>query len=230
MASEYLIQKAKRDLTPPEPKREYTKKEKALNWLYYNKIWLVIGAVLVWISGSILWNVLGIGRVDPDIILAYVGNRAISDRDAQAMEEAFAALTQDLNGDGKVKVELRRYRLNHGGDLETSIYYNYAADTELIADITVGDSVFFLTEDPKGVQRSYQIFAFPDGTPPSDTDYTVEGKVFAWGDCPGLACAGIDSEVCSGLYIGRRFFYDEKQASLHSGAEAVWTSITQGAK
>lgn len=230
MASEYLIQKAKRELKPPEPKREYTKKEKALNWLHYNKMWLIIGAVLLWIVGSIVWNILGIGRTDPDIILAYVGNRAISDQDCKALEEVFSALAQDLNGDGTVKVELRRYRMNHGGDLETTIYYNYAADTELIADITVGDSVFFLTEDPAGVQKSYQIFAFPDGTPPSDTDYSVEDKVFAWDACPGLASANIDPKICSGLYIGRRSFYDEKQASSHAGAEAIWANITQEAK
>lgn len=230
MASEYLIRKAKREAKPPEPQREYTKKEKAMNWLYYNKMWLIVGAVLLWIGGSMLWNILGIGRTDPDIIIAYVGNRAISDEDAEKLERIFAALAEDLNGDGKVCVELRRYRLNHGGDLETAMYYNYAADTELVADITVGDSVFFLSEDPSGVQRSYQIFAFPDGTPPSDTDYTVEDKVFSWEACPSLASADIDPEICSGLFIGRRSFYDEKQASRHAGAEAIWENITQGAK
>lgn len=229
MASEYLIQKAKREAKPPEPEREYTKKEKAKNWLYYNKIWLIIAAVLLWITGSMLWNVLGIGRTEPDIILAYVGNRAISDKDAEKLEQIFASLTEDLNGDGKVSVQLRRYRMNHGGDMETAMYYNYASDTGLIADITAGDSVFFLTEEPAGVQRSYQIFAFPDGTPPADTDYTVDGKVFPWEACPGLASADIPQEVSSGLYIGRRAFYDEKQAALHAGAEALWETITQGA-
>lgn len=230
MASEYLIQKAKRELKPPEPPREYTRKEKAANWLHYNKMWLIIGAVLLWIGGSMLWNILGIGRTDPDIIIAYVGNRALSDQDVKALEAAFSGAAEDLNGDGTVKAELRRYRLNHGGDLETAMYYNYAADTELIADITMGDSVFFLSEVPSDVQRSYQIYAFPDGTPPSDADFDVDGKVFAWADCPGLAAAGVDPEITAGLFIGRRPYYDEKQASAHAGAEAVWVNMTQGAK
>lgn len=229
MASEYLLQKARREMKPPEPEREYTKKEKAMNWLYYNKMWLIIGAVLLWILGSMLWNVLGIGQTKPDLVVAYVGNRTISDEDAQMLESALEALAEDLNGDGTVKIELRRYRLNHGGDLETAMYFNYAADTELIADLTAGDSVFFLTEEPDGVQRSYQLFAHTDGTPPDDLDYEAMDKVFAWEDCPNLAALGVDEEVCSGLYIGRRAFYDEEMASRHAGSENFWNVVTQGA-
>lgn len=230
MASEYLIQKAKREATPPPPPREYTRKEKLLNWLHYNKIWLGIGAVLIWIVGSMLWNILGIGRTEPDVIFAYVGSRDISDSQAEALENALASLCGDLNGDGKTAVSLRRYRMNRGIDTETAMYFNYAADTGLLADITVGESVFFLTEDPRGVQRSYQIFAGDDGMPPEDWDYEAMDKVFAWTDCPVLASLGMDEELVSGLYIGRRGFYEEKQISQHAGSEDMWKTMTMGAE
>lgn len=229
MASEYLMQKAKREAVPEPPPREYTRKEKAANWLHYNKIWIITAAVLIWIVGSMLWNVLGIGQVQPDVTIAYVGSREISDQDAAALEDALAALGQDLNGDGKVTVRFLRYRLNHGGDAETALYFRYAADTALIADITAADSVFFLTENPKGVQRSYQIFANDDGTPPEDADYEAMDKVYPWFGCPALAALGLDDGFCSDLYIGRRGFYNEKQAAKHVGTDEIWASITQGA-
>ena len=229
MASEYLIQKARRELQPPEPPRVYTRKEKFQNWLHYNKLWLAIAAVLLWITGSMLWNVLGIGRTRPDLIIAYVGSRDIPDESVRQLEQALAALGQDLNGDGQVFVELRRYRINYSGDVETAMYYNYASDTSLLADITAGDSVFFLTEDPNGVQRSFQIFAQPDGSAPAEQDYDAMDKVVRWGDCPALAALTPDEPLFEGLYLGRRYFYDEKQAARHEGCEMIWNAFIREA-
>ena len=52
MASEYLKWKA-RDEKPAPPPRERTRKEKLLNWLHYNKLWLIAGAVVVLIRGFV---------------------------------------------------------------------------------------------------------------------------------------------------------------------------------
>ncbi len=224
MASEYLKWKA-RDEKPAPPPPELTKKEKARNWLYYHKLHLIAAAVILWIAGSMLWNVLGIGQTRPDYIFAYIGRDTLPENQAAALESALSALGEDVNGDGKVVAELRQYATDRSGDVETTLYYNSAANTQLLADITAGDSYFFLAEDPQSVQRSYQIFANLDGTPPADGDYEAADKVFRLGELPTLA----ELDGLSDLYLGRRCYYDEKQAAAQTANEAFWKVLTEGA-
>jgi hypothetical protein len=228
MASEYLKWKA-RDEKPAPPPRELTKKEKLLNWLHYHRLHLIVAAVLLWILGSMLWNILGIGQTKPDVIVAYIGRDALPEETAQALETALSAYADDRNGDGKAAVELRQYATNRSGDLETAIYYNYAADTTLLADITAGESYLFLVEDPAGVQRAYQIFAKPDGSPPEENDFEAMDKVYRWSDCPVLTDLDVDQAFWGDLYLGRRCFYEEKQAAEQQGNEALWDRLTEGA-
>lgn len=231
MASEYLKQKAQRELqdeTPSAPV-SYSKRERFSNWMHYHWWWFLVGAVLLWIVGSMLWNVFGIGKTKPDYIFAYVGAEPIGEDAAAALETALATLGTDVNGDGKVRVELRQYATKRTGDAETALYYNQAADTKLLADITTGESYFFLTDDPEGLQRAYQILANADGTPPDEYDRSVEGKAFLWNNCPALAGLDVDADVGGRLYIGRRCFYDEAEGA-HDAQAAFWTVLTEGAR
>lgn len=228
MASEYLKWKA-RDEKPAPPPRELTKEEKAQNWLYYHRPHLIAGAVLLCILGSLLWSVLGIGRTKPDHIVAYIGRNELSAAAAGELTRAFEALGTDVNGDGRVAVELRQYANDRSGDEETAIYYNSVANTKLMADLTAGDSYFLLVEDPQAVQRSLQIFARADGTPPAEDDYDAAGKVLRLSDCPALAGSLSDPELASSLWLGRRCFYDEKRASAHAADALLWDVLTEGA-
>lgn len=224
MASEYLKWKA-RDEKPAPPPRELTKKEKLLNWLHYHKLHLIAAAVVLWIAGSMLWNVLGIGQTKPDYLFAYIGRDALPEDSAAALQTALSALGEDVNGDGRVVVELRQYATARSGEEETALYYNSAANAQLLADITAGDSYFFLTEDPQRVQRSYQIFARADGTPPAESDYEAMDKVYALAELPALEAP----DGLSGLYLGRRCFYDDKQVAAHAADAALWAILTEGA-
>lgn len=224
MASEYLKWKA-RDEKPAPPPRELTKKEKLQNWLHYHRLHLIAAAVLLWIAGSMLWNILGIGQTKPDYIFAYIGRDSLPEESAAALEAALSALGEDVNGDGKVVAELRQYATDRSGEAETALYYSSAANTRLLADITAGDSYFFLVEDPQGVQRSYQIFARLDGTPPADGDDEAMDKVFRLGDLPIIEVP----DGLSDLYLGRRCFYDEKQVAAQAANEALWNVLTEGA-
>ena len=224
MASEYLKWKA-RDVKPDAPPPPMSRRDKLKNWFYYHKWWLAAGAVLIWIAGSMLWNVLGIGKIKPDYIFAYIGSRELSEDRVSAFEEAAARLGTDVNGDGRVSAELRQYVPNRRGDIETAMYYNYAADTVLLADITSGESYFFIMEDPSGVQRTYHILANSDGSAPDDTDIGIEGRALRLSDCPAL---GLDEDGFPELYIGRRCFYGD-MADGHEAEEALWEALTEGA-
>ena len=244
MAGEYFRWKY-RDVKPDEPPPELTGKEKLANWFYYHKWWIVVWAFLLISAGSILWNALGIGRVRPDYVFAYVGNTALPDDCAAALEGALAALGQDVNGDGKVVVELRQYVSGAGqGGSEDALMYAYASDVTLIADITNGDSYFFLMENPAAFQRAYQALAGPDGSLPEGDDHKIDGRAFQWSHCPVLAglelggfeqkyldqsITGDNQELLSGLYFGRRGFYDEKQAAKQDANDALWEILTEGA-
>lgn len=229
MASEYLKWKY-RDVKPNGPPPPRTRKERLANWFHYNKLWIVVWAVILAVTGSAVWNLLGIGQTKPDYIFAYVGGNELPEGCAASLEAGLAALGRDVNGDGQVTVELRQYATNRGGDAETALYYNYAADVVLIADITAAESYFFLVEDPAGVQAAYQIFAKADGSPPEDGDLAVDDKVFRWEDCPVLANLAADQEPLAGLYIGRRCFYNENQAEGQEANDALWQAITKGAQ
>ena len=244
MASEYLKWKY-RDVKPDGPPPERTRKEKAANWLHYHKWWVVLWAFLLFSVGGILWNALGIGRVRPDYVFAYVGDAALPGDCVTALERELAALGRDVNGDGQVVVELRQYVSNAGQkDSEDALMYGYASDVTLIADITNGDSYFFLMEHPVSFQRAYQALAGPDGAMPEDSDYSADGRVFQWSSCPVLAglelggyeemildqsVTGDSQELLSGLYFGRRGFYDEEQAAKQGANEDLWDILTEGA-
>ena len=227
MASEYFLKLA-REQAPAEAPRVLTPAEKRTNWWHYNWWWFAVGGVLLWIVGSMLWNVLGIGKIRPDYIFAYVGRDELSAQTAAFLEARLTELAQDVNGDGRVKVELRQYALDRGGDLETALYYNSAADTMLMADLTEGESYFFLMEEPRAVQRAYEILANADGTPPAEGDFEVADKVFRWADCPALASLDPEAAGCADLYLGRRCFYSGDPRD-HAADDAFWRLITKEA-
>lgn len=223
--------------------REYTRKERIENWFYYNKWWLVVGAVILWIAGSMIWNVLGIGQVKPDYRVAYMGTRRLPEECVQALEVGLASLAEDHNGDGTVTVAVTQYVTANSADLENATYA-YAAEMSMLADITEGFSFFFLIEDPEAFQRNYQILARPDGSMPEETDYGAMDKVYRWADCPVLAGlelgsytdrylditeTGSSQELLSELYVGIRYFYDPKAAQEHSYNLPLWLVMTKDA-
>lgn len=228
MASEYLKWKY-RDVKPDPPPRELTKKEKFLNFLDYYKWWLVVGAIGLLLLGNLIWSVLGIGEVRPDYSFAYVSKSELPPAQAETLETALATLGEDVNGDGQVVAELHQYVQGPGGDPETALYMQYAGSVTLIADIEAGESFFFLTDDPEELQNAYQLYAFPDGTPPAEDDYQVADKVIRWADSPALAGLEVDQAAMEGIYIGRRVFYEDTKTEKHGPSEALWNVILEGA-
>lgn len=224
--------------------REYTRKERFQNWFYYNKLYVAAVCVVLWVAGSMLWNALGIGRVKPDYRIAYVGTLRLPDACVEALEAELAGLGRDLNGDGRVTVELTQHITGDTGNSENAMY-GYAASVTLLADITEGTSYYFLAEDPQAVMDAFQIFANADGSMPPEDDYSIDGKVLLWSDCPVLSAlelgdyedsyldrteTGSCQSLLSGLYLGRRFYYDETDVKYLDEFDAFWQILTAGAE
>ncbi len=223
--------------------REYTKKEKFLNWLHYNKLWVAAVALVIWVAGSMLWNILGIGQVKPDYRFAYIGSRELSAGTVETLELALASFGTDLNGDGAVTVTISQHVTADPTNTD-NMMYGYAADMTVLADITEGESTFFLLEDPVSFQLSFQVLAHLDGSIPAEEDFEALDKVFRWENCPALASlelgmyedkyldlteTGEIQDLLSGLYLGRRYFIDTKQQKYPEADDALWRAMTEGA-
>lgn len=238
MASEYLKQKYK-DVKPDVP-HELTGEEKRKNWWHYHKWHVVVAVVLVLIAADLVWGFLGRGEPKPDYQIAYVGSSSLPDDTAAAVETAFASLGDDLNGDGQVLVRLNQYASSADADPSAVA----AAKVQLMADVMEQESFFFLLEEPEDFQRNYHSLSRLDGTLPDQDDYSVEGSVLKWNQCPVLAgmelgeytydllgglASGNSQELLSRMFIGRRGFWTREADDAQAGCVELWEKLTEGA-
>ncbi len=210
------------------------------NWWYYHKWYVIAGIILIGIFVNILGNKLHLWTPAPDYQIAYIGP-ALPKETADALQGAFEELSEDLNGDGKIRVQLNQYID------QTSVSANdadaqqsaYAFEVRLIADIEQSDSYFFITDDPTDLQREYRIFANDDGSCPDEDDFDVENKVVALQDTAlfdhiagsytemilGQPLTGENADRLQALYIGRRCFYTDQTTAHADGCDKIWNKI-----
>lgn len=214
-------------------------KKRIQNWWYYNKWYVIVGAIVVGVLIDIVGNALGIFTKKPDFQIAYVSDTPLSDEAAAALENAFTEVSDDFNGDGVVIVRLNRYIT--GGDAATSAYGS-AGEIQLMSDLAANVSYFFVTDDPEKLQETYQLFADVDGNCPEEGDFSVSDKVIRLADCQTLADriaarpgtaekAGelreSDLETLLELYLGRRCFYTEEKVDSLEKCNELWDTFTE---
>ncbi len=222
-------------------KRQYTRWEKFTNWFYYNKWWLLVGGIVLYVVLTMVWNALGIGQVQPDHCIAYVGSRSLPQNCVTALEQALSPYGEDVNGDGRVTVRITQHITTNSADAQNQLY-GYAAEVTVLADISQGESYFFLVEDPEQFQQYYQILAHLDGSIPAEEDFSAADKVLKWADCPVLAGLelgqytdayldqtenGDCQALLKDLYLGRRYYYDPEMAASQGENDRMWDRLTQ---
>jgi hypothetical protein len=232
---------------PKRPSGNPDKIKKWKNWWYYYKWYVICGIIVLGITLDILGDALGLWQKEPDFQVAYVGKSPLSEEDVHALEETFASIGDDFNGDGKVIVRINQYITDVPGADTDAAYHEYATEVSLIGDISDCESYFFLTDDAVNLQRKFQILANADGTCPDDADYSTDGKVIAWADCPLLRGTDADpamaeadhgknesaqvrggndkSTFFDGLFLGRRCFFNDNSTDYHEQCDALWDLI-----
>lgn len=238
MASEYLnwkFREVEPDPLPPAP----TARQKWQNWWHYHKGLVAAGAVGLLAAADIACNALGLGQPKPDYQIAYVGETALPEQTVAAVEETFAALGSDANGDGRTVVQLHQYILT--GDLDQDAEYAYANQITLMGDLEDCDSFFFLLEDCETFQTDYAILANADGTlaDAGETPFSL-----CWSDCPALAgqdledyaqnllgqeITGSNQDFLGPLHLARRGFWEERTCDNPEACSALWATLTKGA-
>lgn len=202
------------------------------NWWYYYKWYVIIGIILLFIVIRLIGGAFGLWEKEPDYQIAYVGKAELPQDTVNVIENAFASVSSDFNGDGEIIVHVNQYVINTSESSET-----FGADVPLIGDIDDCDSYFFLMDDPDYFQREYHLLAAPDGGCPDETDYSTEDKVISWADCSafsdiepgtftdtllGQEISGDNQDILSGLYIGRRCFYNDETVPFFEQCDALW--------
>lgn len=194
------------------------------NWWYYHKWYVICGLLLCVLAVWWIGSALGLFQKSPDLQIAYVGATVLSEDTAAAVEKAFSSFAGDYNKDGQIIVQINQYVSIHSGDNSPEAAgYRQAAELKLIADINDCESYFFLLEKPEDFQRQYQILANEDGSCPDSSDISIDNKALLWSSFSSLS--GIEPDALSSFYLGRRCFYDEKEADNAKDCAALWNTL-----
>ncbi len=238
MASEYLNWKF-RDVEPDPLPPVLTPRQKWRNWWHYHKWHMAAGAAACLMVADIARSALGLGQIQPDYQIAYVGETALPDQTAAAVEEAFAALGGDANGDGQTVVQLHQYLLTDS--MDENAEYAYANQITLMGDLEDCDSYFFLLEDCETFQVDYAVLAGPDGSlsDPEETPFSP-----SWSDCPALAeqdlgtytqtilgqeASGSNQDLLDSLQLARQGFWEDRPCDNQTACDNLWNVLTKGA-
>lgn len=120
-------------------------RKKIENFWFYHKNHLLIGLAAVLVLAY-----LGIQKLStpkPDYHIGLVRAEALPEADFAALEEAFTAAGEDLNGDGQVLVQIHTYYTNLADTAENAGVNNADAVQALDADLIGAMSGIFLLED-----------------------------------------------------------------------------------
>lgn len=127
-----------------------TTKAKLKNWWYYHRIHVLIAAAaLAVVVYSLVPNMFS---AKADYTLAVVGTVPQPEETLTALREALTPLADDLNGDGRVLVEVCSYVLDLSGQTPGTLNYQGAAAFD--ADLVGRRSALFLADDAEGFRAN----------------------------------------------------------------------------
>jgi hypothetical protein len=227
----------------------YTKQEKAGNWWHYNKVIVLVVVVAAVIAVLMIHDIMF--QTKPDLQVAWVGSTQLTDSVSSAIEQKLQSQCPDLNGDGKVIVELNQYVLTWADETAetgdstaatsetgstTDAYTQMAGITRLSGDLsTKNNSVIFFVEDPAAFQKETQVLEYLDGTQPAESASDWQNMCLKWENCPALSAldASFDEELSlvtpSQIYVARRILREDTDADLAAASDSIWKSLTAGA-
>lgn len=154
----------------PEKTRELTPAEARANWWHYHWYYVVLIAAAVLAVGYFVWS--RVTEVKPDYTVAVVGR---IDPDAAFLSEVetkLEAAADDVNGDGKVKVNVKSIwlALDYDGQDSSLRKLMESSEDKLNSDFYLCESMIFIVDDPAAMEQRYGCFRLLDGTDPQEGD------------------------------------------------------------
>lgn len=160
-AGEETINRSGAELKPENPKSKWD------NFWFYHKWHVILGVAAVLLAGFFIHDMLSV--VHPDYEIGMITRKGWSESAITALENDFQAHGEDLNGDGKVVVQVNSYVIAADSDTADP-NVQMASVTKLTADLSRGTSVIFLTDDPSFQSEQMQgtVFSYLDGSNPPE--------------------------------------------------------------
>ncbi len=153
------------DNTPaPEIKSDFLKRLDNI-WFHYKWHIIIIGFFTVFILISLVQCV---GKVPPDAELLYAGPASLERDDLQTLQSDFARiLDEDLNGDGKVKIDYSEFTILNEEQLKAAqangnivdVNFQITVRKQLDNEIIAGDCVIYLL-DPSQYEELSSVGVF----------------------------------------------------------------------
>lgn len=174
------------DLKPDAPVI-LTKQQKLQNFWYYHKWHLLLGVLGVILVICVIVSIASV--VSPDYQITLLSPVTRSSLALEELQELLTPYGKDLNGDGKVIVQVQQYILaTREEDLETiNPQINMAGNAQLQGDAQIGGTVIFITDDFEALQKKQGFFADLDHLyAPYDPAKTDGTYFIPWEDCKVL--------------------------------------------
>jgi hypothetical protein len=122
-----------------------TKKDKFNNWWHYSKFTVIILAVVILLVIITVYQILT--QVKPDYEVGVVTSYNLSDQLSSVLTDTLEQYGSDLNGDGKVVVQVTCYVLSTDSSSSDDAQYNIAQQTKLTADLTTKENMIYIYDD-----------------------------------------------------------------------------------
>lgn len=209
------------DLIPDKP-RELTPAEARANWWHYHWYYVALIAAAVLLAGYFVWS--RVTEVEPDYTVAVVGRMDPDEAFLSELETELEALADDVNGDGKVKVEVKSIwlALDYDGRDASVQQLMQSSEDKLNSDFYLAESTIFIVDDPAEMEQRYGCFRLLDGTDPQEGD-RVQTADFAV-PLEDTVLAGTESESGADWYVARRLAEGVDSEKL-TAADALWEKM-----
>ena len=135
-------------------KPKMSKQEKIKNFLYYNKVAIIVGAIIVVVLGVLIGQL--VTKKTPDVYIMYAGRYYIDPKAYQGLDEFFVKyMNEDYNKDGEVFIEIinktiKTYEQNKKEEEESNeeLYMgNYSEELGVFqSEIAAGQSVILFID------------------------------------------------------------------------------------
>ena len=191
-----------------------TKKEKRQNFWYYYKWYFVVGIIVAILLFSLIRSI--VTQVDPDYEIAFMTQETYPEQLTDQLADYIEQYGEDLNGDGKVVVQMNCYQLYTGSSADQQDYNMVmAGSVKFTADTMMGSSMIFITDDLSFQNiasvngDSFSFFVDKDTFERIDEEEKDADQVrIAFSDCKGLSgfSPSVDSDSVTTEQILENYF------------------------
>lgn len=202
----YLVNAGEDTIHDPEAEKKAEQSVKTphgkwANFWYYHKLHVLIAVAVAVVAGYSIWS--AVRTVQPDYTVGLITQQMYPQQVTDALEKGMEKYGKDLNHDGKVVIQITQYAIPSGSTSSaqaTDAQAEMAYRTKLMADVSTGTSMIFLTDDASlraQEKTGNHMFAYLDGSTPKDTAADYDKMRIAIAKCPKLANLTVDLQVGS---------------------------------